>query len=188
MKEKTKDKILRAARTLFGKKGFHGVRTQDIAQEANVNHGLIFHHFKSKEGLWQATKESIVALYAETRPALNPTQPFSHFLDQFIDYYIHFYQNNPLILKMIVWQNIEFGPLASPFKDTSDSFKHLIDMFASYQKKNAIHPNTNIKFTLLFMLTAIMSYVETLPPLLSEKEHMTYMLFLKESLHNLFEQ
>ncbi len=188
MKEKTKDKILRAARTLFSQKGFHGVKTQDIAQEANVNHGLIFHHFKNKESLWQATKESIATLYAKTHPTLDPTQPFGHFLDQFIDYYIHFYQKNPLILKMIVWQNIEFSPSKLPFGGTSDSFKHLISIFEGYQKKNAIHPNINVKFTLIFILTTIMTYVETLPPLLSKKEHIAYAYFLKESLKKLFEQ
>lgn len=49
-----KTQILEAALQLFAKKGIHGVSTKEIAAEAGVAEGLIFYHFKDKQGLLAA--------------------------------------------------------------------------------------------------------------------------------------
>jgi TetR/AcrR family transcriptional regulator, fatty acid metabolism regulator protein len=43
--------ILRAAIEVFAKKGYHGCRIADVAQEAGVAYGLVYHYFKNKEEL-----------------------------------------------------------------------------------------------------------------------------------------
>ena len=43
------DLILRAAVKTFAEKGFHGTRVADIAAEAGIAYGLIYHYFKNKE-------------------------------------------------------------------------------------------------------------------------------------------
>jgi AcrR family transcriptional regulator len=48
------EKILNAALELFAKDGFKGTSTNKIAKRANVSEGLIFRHFKSKDGLLEA--------------------------------------------------------------------------------------------------------------------------------------
>jgi AcrR family transcriptional regulator len=49
-----RDRILRAARELFLSKGFNGSNLRDIAREANVSMGGIYHHFGSKEEIYDA--------------------------------------------------------------------------------------------------------------------------------------
>jgi TetR/AcrR family transcriptional regulator len=46
--------ILAAAEIEFATNGFAAARTESIAARANVVKGLIFHYFKSKEGLYEA--------------------------------------------------------------------------------------------------------------------------------------
>ena len=46
-----KEAILEAATQLFAQKGFSSTPTSDIAKEAGVAEGLIFHYFKTKEGI-----------------------------------------------------------------------------------------------------------------------------------------
>jgi TetR/AcrR family transcriptional regulator len=46
--------ILAAAEIEFATNGFVATRTESIAARANVVKGLIFHYFKSKEGLYEA--------------------------------------------------------------------------------------------------------------------------------------
>lgn len=46
--------ILMTAMKLFASKGFDGTSTSTIAKEAGVSEGLIFKHFKNKEGLLEA--------------------------------------------------------------------------------------------------------------------------------------
>src|SRR5437588_662771 len=41
--------ILEAAARVFARKGFHTSRVGDIAEEAGVAHGLLYHYFQSKD-------------------------------------------------------------------------------------------------------------------------------------------
>ncbi len=43
--------ILRAAIEVFASKGYHGCRIADVAREAGVAYGLVYHYFKNKEEL-----------------------------------------------------------------------------------------------------------------------------------------
>jgi AcrR family transcriptional regulator len=46
--------ILDAAAGVFARKGFHTSRVGDIAEEAGVAHGLLYHYFKSKNQVLEA--------------------------------------------------------------------------------------------------------------------------------------
>jgi TetR/AcrR family transcriptional regulator len=50
----SKERILRAAQTVFAKKGFDGARVDEIARLAEVNKALIYYYFKSKEEILHA--------------------------------------------------------------------------------------------------------------------------------------
>ena len=41
--------ILDAAVTVFARQGFHATRVSDIADEAGVAYGLVYHYFNSKD-------------------------------------------------------------------------------------------------------------------------------------------
>lgn len=46
--------ILRAAVEVFSRKGYHGCRIQDVAKEAGVAYGLVYHYFKNKDELLES--------------------------------------------------------------------------------------------------------------------------------------
>jgi len=50
-KRRTLDKIIRAARTLFERKGFDSTTTQEIADRADIGTGTLFNYAKTKEEL-----------------------------------------------------------------------------------------------------------------------------------------
>lgn len=52
--------LLEAARALFSEQGFEGTSTAQIAREAGVSEGILFHHFGSKKGLFEAIAEAFV--------------------------------------------------------------------------------------------------------------------------------
>jgi len=51
------EKILQSALELFAKEGFHATSTSKVAKHAGVSEGLIFRHFKNKDGLLEAILE-----------------------------------------------------------------------------------------------------------------------------------
>jgi TetR/AcrR family transcriptional regulator, fatty acid metabolism regulator protein len=60
-KERDQDRrktILRAAVEVFARKGYHGCRIADVAREAGVAYGLVYHYFRNKEELLQLVFET----------------------------------------------------------------------------------------------------------------------------------
>ncbi len=55
----TTEAILDAARRLFGERGFAVTTMDDIAQAAHVAKGAVYHHFKTKEALFEAVFDRV---------------------------------------------------------------------------------------------------------------------------------
>lgn len=56
--EDRREQIIDAAMNVFAQKGFVRATNKDIAREAGITPGLIYHYFESKEALLQAIVES----------------------------------------------------------------------------------------------------------------------------------
>jgi TetR/AcrR family acrAB operon transcriptional repressor len=56
--EITKQNLLTAALEVFSRKGYTATRVEDIAQQANVTTGAIYHHFGGKSALYIALIET----------------------------------------------------------------------------------------------------------------------------------
>jgi len=57
--EETRSRMVTVALRLFGDRGFDGVSTREIAQEAGVNPPALQYYFDSKEGLYRACAEHV---------------------------------------------------------------------------------------------------------------------------------
>jgi AcrR family transcriptional regulator len=53
--------ILRAASRVFAKKGFVATKISDIAREAGLSHGLVYHYFENKDAVFGAILEEKLA-------------------------------------------------------------------------------------------------------------------------------
>lgn len=63
--QQTRQRIIQSAQALFGARGFDGVSLRDIAEHSGVTHGLIRHHFGSKEDIWHAVVETTFREYLD---------------------------------------------------------------------------------------------------------------------------
>ena len=52
-----RDHILEAAIRVFARSGYHGARVSDIAREAGIAYGLVYHYFKNKDEILQTIFE-----------------------------------------------------------------------------------------------------------------------------------
>lgn len=104
----TRDKILKAARNNFVKKGFAGSSIDSIARAAQVNKSLIFHHFSSKKQLWTMVKETLIAEATEKAPSIPSMDlPFEEFLTNLIVNTYKFFLKESDIMQLVHWQCVE---------------------------------------------------------------------------------
>ena len=58
IKDARRTDILRAASRVFAKKGFAAAKINDIAHEAGLSHGLVYHYFRTKDEVFAAILEA----------------------------------------------------------------------------------------------------------------------------------
>ena len=95
--------ILNAAVRVFARQGFHTCRVSDIADEAGVAYGLVYHYFSSKEEIldtlfterWGLMLEAIVAADAA---ASSPREK----LESIAAFIVDSYRHDPDVMKVII--------------------------------------------------------------------------------------
>jgi len=68
--EETRERIFKAARRLFGKKGYEKTGMDDIAEAAGVSVGTCYHHFGSKYRIFQEVYQRSDQYFRQEVPAL----------------------------------------------------------------------------------------------------------------------
>ena len=95
--------ILDAAVKVFAREGFYGCRVADIADEAGVAYGLVYHYFRSKDEIldtlflerWDLMLEEIARVDAEPAPAREKLAAIAGFI-------VDSYRYDPDLMKVII--------------------------------------------------------------------------------------
>ncbi|MFN2616072.1 MAG: TetR/AcrR family transcriptional regulator [Thermoleophilaceae bacterium] len=95
--------ILDAAVRVFARRGFHHCRVSDVADEAGVAYGLVYHYFDSKEEIlntlflerWQVMLDEIASIDREQMPARDKLHRVAGFI-------IDSYRHDPELMKVII--------------------------------------------------------------------------------------
>jgi AcrR family transcriptional regulator len=95
--------ILDAAVRVFARQGFHTCRVSDIADEAGVAYGLVYHYFSSKEAildtLFLERWDVMLAAIAEADAAQTTARAKLHAIASFI---VESYRHDPDLMKVII--------------------------------------------------------------------------------------
>jgi TetR/AcrR family fatty acid metabolism transcriptional regulator len=123
--------ILDAAIRVFARQGFHHCRVSDVADEAGVAYGLVYHYFDSKEQIlntlftecWQIMLDAIADIDREA--GLGPREKL-HAIASFI---IDSYRHEPELMKVII---VEVTRAANSFgRAHLDEIREAYDEIAS---------------------------------------------------------
>jgi TetR/AcrR family transcriptional regulator, fatty acid metabolism regulator protein len=117
--------ILDAAIRVFARQGFHACRVSDIAREAGVAYGLVYHYFNSKDQVlnelflerWSLLLAAIEEIDARPIPAREK-------LDAVAAFIIDSYRHDPELMKVII---VEVTRAANSFGRT-----HLPEISQAY--------------------------------------------------------
>jgi AcrR family transcriptional regulator len=118
--------ILDAAVRVFARQGFHACRVSDIAREAGVAYGLVYHYFNSKEQVLNElfTERWSLLLAAVEEIDTRPIAPREK-LDAVAGFIIDSYRHDPELMKVIV---VEVTRAANSFGRT-----HLPEIRKAYE-------------------------------------------------------
>ncbi len=67
--EATRERVLAAARPLFGERGYEGASIEAVLEASGVARGALYHHFASKADLFNAVAEEVFAQIAQDTAA-----------------------------------------------------------------------------------------------------------------------
>jgi AcrR family transcriptional regulator len=118
--------ILDAAVRVFARQGFHATRVSDIADEAGVAYGLVYHYFRSKDAvLNELFTERWSLLLAAIEEADRAGGPHRDRLAAVASFIIESYRHDPELMKVII---VEVTRAANSFGRT-----HLEEIRRAYQ-------------------------------------------------------
>jgi AcrR family transcriptional regulator len=96
--------ILDAAVRVFARQGFHTCRVSDIADEAGVAYGLVYHYFRSKDEILDTLflERWNVLLEAIREVDRDGTRPAREKLYAIVSFIVDSYRHDPDLMKVII--------------------------------------------------------------------------------------
>ena len=96
-------RILEAAVRVFAEHGYHGARVGDIAEDAGVAHGLLYHYFASKQEVLHAIfLENWGDLLARVRAVEATDEPAPKTLEGVAKILLRTWRNDPALVTVMV--------------------------------------------------------------------------------------
>ena len=150
--------ILDAAIRVFARQGFHATRVSDIADEAGVAYGLVYHYFKSKDEvlneLFSQRWSLLLAAIEETDGADAPPREKLAAVAGFI---IESYRHDPELMQVII---VEVTRAANSFGRTHlpeirRAYESIAKIVADGQELGAFRRDIDPIFASMFFYGAI---------------------------------
>jgi TetR/AcrR family transcriptional regulator, fatty acid metabolism regulator protein len=150
--------ILDAAIRVFATRGFHACRVSDVADEAGVAYGLVYHYFHSKEEIlntlfterWQIMLDAIAEIDRQEVPARDKL----HLVASFI---VDSYRHEPDLMKVII---VEVTRAANSFgrehlAKIREAYEMIGQIVEKAQREGIFKPDISPDFAALMFYGAI---------------------------------
>jgi TetR/AcrR family transcriptional regulator, fatty acid metabolism regulator protein len=150
--------ILDAAVRVFSRQGFHACRVSDIADDAGVAYGLVYHYFASKDEIldtlflerWNVMLELIRGVDGEAIPVREKLLAIASFI-------IDSYQHDPDLMKVII---VEVTRAANSFGNTHigtirEAYELIGGMIVKAQREGVFKAEIDARFAAMAFYGAI---------------------------------
>ncbi len=122
--QETKRKlILDAAVRVFARNGYHGARVGDIATEAGVAHGLLYHYFSSKEQVLETVfRENFGELLERFAAVERSDEPAPEKLEGIAKILLRTWRNDPDLVTVMVREVARSPQLQAQVGEVREAF------------------------------------------------------------------
>ena len=139
--EEKRRQILDAAVRVFARRGFHTSRVGDIAEEAGVAHGLLYHYFSSKDEVLQTVfRENWGELLARFEAVEASDEPADEKLRGIVKILLRTWRNDPDLVTVMVREVGRSAQLASQVDDIGKGFEVIQRVIEQGQAEGVFRP------------------------------------------------
>src|SRR5436309_11005661 len=131
--------LLNAAVRVFARKGFHASRVGDIAEEASVAHGLLYHYFRSKDEVLETIfREAWERLATETHRIESSDLPLREQLRRFARIYLGSWLVTPELIAVLVREIARSPVVGDQIDEVRGIFVALARMIAAARERGEV--------------------------------------------------
>jgi len=121
--EEKRKLILDAAVRVFARSGYHGARVGDIATEAGVAHGLLYHYFSSKQDVLESIfRENFGELLERFRAVESSEEPAPEKLEGIAKILLRTWRNDPALVTVMVREVARSPQLQAQVEEVRQAF------------------------------------------------------------------
>jgi TetR/AcrR family transcriptional regulator, fatty acid metabolism regulator protein len=115
--------LLDAAVRVFARKGYHSSRVGDVAEEAGVAHGLLYHYFKSKDEVLETIfRETWADLLGAVRDVEESEEPAREQLRQVAAILLRSWRRDPDLVRVLVREVTRSPELGRRIAEIGEAF------------------------------------------------------------------
>ncbi|MEM9697066.1 MAG: TetR/AcrR family transcriptional regulator [Myxococcota bacterium] len=127
--EATTLRVMKAAETIFGERGYRDARLEDIAAQASIRRPSLLYHFGSKENLYRlVVRQAFEEIRGAITEALMKRDGYEDKIEDTVDAMIELSQNRRPLLGVLLRTLID--PTAAGRDDVVEEFTGVIDLVA----------------------------------------------------------
>jgi AcrR family transcriptional regulator len=116
--------ILGAAVRVFARKGYHTCRVGDIAEEAGVAHGLLYHYFRSKDDVLDCVfRETWADVVGAARRVEETEEPARDRLTGIAKILLRAWKRDPELVTVVVREGLRSADLQRQVGEIRQAFK-----------------------------------------------------------------
>lgn len=139
--------ILDAAVRVFARKGYHTSRVGDIAEEAGVAHGLLYHYFDSKEELLETIFRNTWTLMLDTISGVESLEePARETLRKVAAIVLRAWRDTPDVVSVLVREVTRSPHLQQEIGETEQAFAALERIIRTGQESGEFREDVDPRF------------------------------------------
>jgi TetR/AcrR family fatty acid metabolism transcriptional regulator len=136
--------LVEAAVRVFARKGFHGSRVGDIAEEAGVAHGLLYHYFRSKDEVLETIfRDAWQRLTIETDRIEASEIALREQLRRFARIYLGSWLVTPELIAVLVREIARSPAVGSQVGEVRGVFLSLMRMIEAARERGEVRADCN---------------------------------------------
>ncbi len=138
--------LLDAAVRVFARKGYHSARVGDIAEEAGVAYGLLYHYFASKEEVLRSVfRETWRALIQTIKSVEEGDDPPREQLRKVAEILLRSWRRDPDLVRVLVLEVTRSGHLAGEMDEIVASFAAIQEIVERGQADGSIRADLDAR-------------------------------------------